>query len=133
MAIASTIKEGATTVAASGGTDVTLAGLGAQGNKNTFTFSTDSANLTRRLLEASVKPYAVSSTAPGGYTQQRAKLLLKAPKVLANGARTINTCSVEIAYDPETTNAEIEAMLETIAQCTGTAAFLSFFTTLNLS
>jgi hypothetical protein len=133
MALASTIKEGATTVAASGGTDVTLSTLGVQGNKNTLIFSTDTANLTRRIIEFSVKPYAVSDSAPGGYTQQRATMLLKKPKVLANGNRTVNTARYELAYDPETTNAEIEEMVETSAQCIGTSAFLPFYQTLNLA
>lgn len=133
MAIASIIKEGATSVAATGGTDVTLTSLGVQGNKNTLTFSTDTSNLTRRLVEFSVKPYAESASAPGGYTQQRCTVLLKTPKVLANGNRTVNTVKVEVAYDPETTNAEIESMVETISQMVGTSAFLSFYTTLNLA
>jgi hypothetical protein len=80
-----------------------------------------------------VKPYAVSDSAPGGYTQQRATMLLKKPKVLANGNRTVNTARYELAYDPETTNAEIEEMVETSAQCIGTSAFLPFYQTLNLA
>jgi len=133
VALASTIKEGATTVAATGGTDVTLQSLGIQSNKNTLTFSTDTSNITRRTIEFSVKPYAVSESAPGGYTQQRCTALLKAPKVLANLNRTVNTAKFELAYDPETTNAEIEQMLETIGQTIASAAFLAFYTTLNLS
>lgn len=134
MAInASTIKEGATTVAATGGTDVTLTSLGAQGNKNTFIFSTDSANITRRLLELTVKPYSVDASKPGGYTQQRATALFKQPKVLANGNKTMNTVKVEVSYDPETTDAEIEALVECAAQATGTANFLPFYKTLNLT
>lgn len=133
MAIASTIKEGATTVAASGGTDVTLVSLGVQGNKNTLTFSTDTSNLTRRIVEFSVKPYSVSESAPGGYTQQRNTILLKTPKTLANLSRTINTGKFELAIDPETTAAEIESMVECMAQVIGSAAFLAFFTTQNLN
>lgn len=133
MALASTIKEGATSVAATGGTDVTLVSLGVQGNKNTLTFSTDTSNLTRRIAEFSVKPYAASASAINGYTQQRAKLLLKQPKVLASGLRTVNTVSVEVSYDVETTDAEIEQMLETAAQCVGTSAFFGFYKTLSLA
>jgi len=133
VAIASIIKEGATAVAATGGTDVTLQSLGIQGNKNTLTFSTDVSNITRRQIEFSVKPYSVSESAPGGYTQQRCTVLMKTPKVLANLNRTVNTAKFELSYDPETTNAEIEAMLEAIGQTIATSAFLGFYTTLNLS
>jgi hypothetical protein len=133
MALASTIKEGATTVAASGGTDTVLSSLGIQGNKNTLIFSTDTANLTRRLLEASVKPYAVDDSKPGGFTQQRSKTVLKQPKVLANGKRTLNTATYELSVDPETTAAEIEQMQETMGQIVGSAAFLALYTTQNLN
>jgi hypothetical protein len=133
MAIASTIKEGATAVAATGGTDVTLSSLGIQDNKNTLIFSTDTAMVTRRLVEFSVKPYQPSSTAPGGYTQNRETILFKQPKVLANGERTINTLKIELSTDPETTDAEVEQMCETGAQMLGTSAFLPFFKTQNLT
>jgi hypothetical protein len=133
VAIAGIIKEGATTVAATGGTDVTLQSLGIQGNKNTLTYSTDTSNLTRRLVEFSVKPYGESASAPGGYTQQRNTVLMKWPKVLANLSRTINTFKMESSVDPETTNAEIESMVESAAQLAGSSAFLAFWTTQNLN
>lgn len=133
MALASAIKEGATAVAATGGTDVTLVSLGIQGNKNPMIFSTDTANATRRTIDFSVKPYAVDESKPGGFTQQRVKVLLKVPKVLANGNRTVNTATFETAVDPETTAAEIEAIQETMAQVVGTSAFLALYTTQNLT
>lgn len=133
MALASTIKEGATTVAATGGTDVTLVSLGIQGNKNPLIFSTDTNLATRRLVEFSVKPTAVNPSSPGGMTLARNTINLKSPKVLASGAKAINTAKVEISYHPETTQAEVEVLCETIAQLTGTSAFMSFQKDQNLS
>lgn len=133
MALATTIKEGATTVAASGGTDVTLVSLGIQGNTNTFTFSTDLVNLTRRLLKCSVKPESVSASAPGGFTQRRESFVLSFPRVLANGNRTIDTVRVEVAHDPSTTDADVESMCEQSAQILGTAAFMDFYKRQNLN
>lgn len=133
MAIASVIKEGATTVAASGGTDVTLVSLGIQGNKNSLIFSTDTNLSTRRLAEFSVKQPAVSASAPGGYTQARNTVLVKFPKTLANGAITVNTGKFELAYDPQTTQAEVESYCEQMAQMAGTAAFMSFQKDQNLN
>jgi len=133
MAIASVIKEGATTVAASGGTDVTLVSLGIQGNKNPLIFSTDTNLATRRLAEFSVKQPAVSTSAPGGYTQARNTILVKFPKTLSNGSITVNTAKMELAYDPQTTQAEVETYCETIAQMSGTAAFMSFQKDQNLN
>lgn len=126
MAIASTIKEGATSVAATGGTDVTLVSLGIQGNKNTLAFSTDTNLATRRLAEFSVKAPQVQASAVGGYTQARNTILVKFPKTLANGNITINTAKVEVAYDPQTTQAEVESYCEQISQMVGTTAFMSF-------
>jgi hypothetical protein len=60
-------------------------------------------------------------------------MLFKQPKVLANGNKTTNTVKVEVSYDPETTDAEIEALCECAAQVTGTATFLPFYKTLNLT
>ncbi len=127
MAIASTIKEGATAVAASGGTDVTLVSLGIQGNKNTLNFSTDTTALARRIAEFSTKPYAVDVSKPGGYTQQRNTVLVKFPKTLANGNRTMNTAKYELSVDPETTAAEVETYQEIMGQLIATAAFLDFY------
>lgn len=133
MAIASIIKEGATTVAASGGTDVTLVSLGIQGNKNTLNFSTDTNLATRRLVEFSVKAPAANDAAIGGYNQARNTILLKSPKVLSNLAITVNTVKIEVSYDPQTTQAEVEQLCETAAQMLGTAAFMSFEKDQNLN
>lgn len=133
MAIASTIKEGATTVAASGGTDVTLVSLGIQGNKNTLAFSTDTNLATRRLVEFSVKAPAPSDTAPGGYTQARNTIVLYQPKTLSNAAITKNSIKVETSYDPQTTQAEVEQMCETIGQMVATSAFMAFQKDQNLN
>lgn len=133
MAIASIIKEGATSVAATGGTDVTLVSLGIQGNKNPLIFSTDTNLATRRSVEFSVKPTAVSANSPGGMTLARNTINFKSPKVLASLDKAINTIKVEVAYHPETTQAEVEQMCETVAQMLGTSAFMAFQKDQNLN
>lgn len=133
MALATTIKEGATTVAASGGTDVTLVSLGIQGNKNPLIFSTDTNLATRRLVEFSVKPTAVNTSSPGGMTLARNSINFKSPKTLASGEKAINTAKVEISYHPETTQAEVEQLCETLAQFIGASAFMAFHKDQNLT
>lgn len=135
MALASIIKEGATTVAATGGTDVTLVSLGIRDNKNPLIFSTDSAlNLAlRRTIEFSVKPTAVSPGSPGGQSNAKNTISYRQPKVLANGDKGYLSIKVETSYHPEFTQAEVEAGCETVAQTLGTAAFLDFQKNQNLS
>jgi hypothetical protein len=133
MAISSIIKEGATTVAATGGTDVTLVSLGIQGNKNTLSFSTDTNLATRRTVEFSVKPTASSTTAPGGMTMARNSIVLRTPKALVDLSKAVNTVKIEVSYHPETTQAEVEQMCETAAQMLGTSAFMAFEKDQNLN
>lgn len=127
MPISGTIKEGATTVAASGGTDVTLSTLGIQGGTNPFIFSTDTANVTRRLGKASVSLSNVNANSPGGRTQQRNKLRIEFPKVLADGTTSNDWFEVSSGTHPESTSAEVEARMETVAQMCLPAKMLSFF------
>lgn len=133
MALASTIKEGATAVAASGGTDVTLVSLGIQGNKNTLAFSTDTNLATRRTAEFSVKAPAANPASITGYTQARCTVLVKFPKSVTDVGIVTNTAKVELSYDVNTTTAEVETYLEQLAQLVGTANFMAFYKDLNLN
>lgn len=133
MAIAGVIKEGATTVAASGGTDVTLVSLGIQNNTNTLNFSTDTNLSTRRLVKFSVKPTSPNASSPGGQTLARNSINLTSPKTCANGDKAINTVKVEVSYHPETTMAEVEVLCETVAQMLGSSAFMAFQKDQNLN
>jgi hypothetical protein len=51
-----------------------------------------------------------SVSTPGGFTQGRASVTVSVPKILANTNRTINTGSISLAFDPETTVAEVAAL-----------------------
>lgn len=133
MALAGAINEGATTVAASGGTAVTLSTLGIQGGGNTLIFSTDTANTTRRLCKASVSLSSINENSPGGRTLQRNKLRLEFPKVLANGDVTIDYFEISAGIHPESTSAEVETRMEQCAQMCIPAKTLSFFFSGDLS
>jgi len=134
MAISgSTILEGAATVAASGGTAVTLTSLGAQNGKNVFIFSTDASALTARTLTLGATLSRPNPSSPGGYTQSRRTGAFAFPKVRADGTRGISTFKWECGFDIELTDAEIEAMCETSGQSIAAALFLPFYKTGNLS
>lgn len=127
MALASTIKEGATTVAATGGTDVTLVSLGIRGNVNPMSFSTDANLATRRSIEFGIKPVSVSPSSPGQMTLARNTVKFRQPKTLVSLEKAINGFNVEVFYHPETTQAEVEQIMETLAQVTGGVNFMSFY------
>lgn len=127
MALIGIIKEGATTVAATGGTDVTLSTLGIQGGTNTLIFSTDASNTTRRICRATVSLSNPSPSSPGGRTLQRNTLRLEFPKVLADLTTSIDYIEVRSGFHPESTSAEVETRLEQAAQLLLPAKTLSFW------
>lgn len=127
MALTGIIKEGATTVAASGGTDVTLSTLGIQGNVNTLIFSTDTSNVTRRIAKASVSLSKPNVNSPGGKTLARNKIRIEFPKVLTDGTTSIDFIEVSTGIHPESSSAEVETRLEQAVQLMLPAKTLSFF------
>jgi len=121
------------TMAPSGGTALPFVTAGIQGNKNPIYCTDDTDLRTRRSIVCTTKEPSVSSGAPNGYTQARAKAIFKAPLELDNGNITVNTLTVELAYDVETTQAELTEMLVIGSQICSDADFLDFFKNLNLS
>lgn len=111
-----TIKEGATTVAASGGTDVTTTTLGIQGGTNQLVFSTDTSNITRRLAKVSVSLSNINTASPGGRTLQRNKIRVEFPKVLADGSISVDYVEISAGTHPESTTAEVESRIEQVVQ-----------------
>jgi hypothetical protein len=61
----------------------------------------------RTVIDLSVSPAVPNSAAPGGYTQSRRTVVSKEPKTLANDNVTVNTVRTQVAFDPETTPAEL--------------------------
>lgn len=132
--ISGTLKVGSTTyVAPSDGTEKTL-GLQEQGDGVLIAFpTTDTTYLTKRTFEFSTKAAKTSPQAPNGYTQQRATCLIKFPKVLTNGNRTVNTLRLELACDIEMSNAEKLDYLLQGSQILGDSDFNGFFQNLLLA
>lgn len=130
-----TVAPDATTYAApTGGADLTLSSVSTSGVDKVKAFYTSETDfLTRTEYEFSVKYPAVLSTAPGGWTQARQTVFMKKPRTLANGNRTVDTCSITFAHDPETTTADRLAMRLELVQLLGNTTFGSFWKTNNLS
>jgi hypothetical protein len=81
----------------------------------------------RTEITFAAKQPRVNSSSPGGFTQGRSSASIKQPKTLANGARTLNTASVSIAIDPETTAAELAAIKSLLINCINDSDFDQFW------
>lgn len=111
----STFAEG-TTIGYTGGTTKTLVSIGGSTNHNELYVDEDTSSVTRRRVLVDTTAAKVSPTAPGGYTQERIKVALHQPKILANGNKTVNKAEFTLAVDPESTDAERTALAEELLQ-----------------
>lgn len=75
----------------------------------------------------STKEPVPNSGSPNGYTQQRSTIKAVVPLTLDNGGRTTNTVTVNLSYDPETSDTEKEALIELGAQLLIQAALDAFW------
>lgn len=127
MAIANSSISIDATPSVAGGTARTLKELVRNTNELNVFIDESLAFQLRQEAQFSVKVPKVSSTAPGGYTQARSTALLKKPKVLANGKRTVNTLQLQLSVDPETTAAEVQNMLVTAGQMLTDSDYADFW------
>lgn len=118
------------TIAPSGGTALQFASAGSTMDKNKIYVSADTDLRTRREIELTVKYPKVQVSAPNGYTQARSLVTLKFPKTLANGLVTVNTITVNMSTDVETTVAEKLEYRKVAAQVLIDADFTAFFDSL---
>lgn len=121
------------TITASGGTALALSSLGQNGNRVSLVATADTDFRTRRTMDLTAKTPNSNVSSPNGYTQARPSVLIKAPIVLANGKTTVNTLRIEMAYDVETSQAQIGALMELGAQSLFDSDFTSFWKSLALS
>lgn len=124
------VKTGATH-APTGGSDLTFADFGTVGSAVALLVPADTDLRTRRTVTGSFKVPKVNASSPNGYTQARASLTYKKPKLLANGKITVNTIQVSISYDWEASDAEKTELLDVAAQMCYDTDFTSYFKQLN--
>lgn len=120
------------TLTPSGGTATAFESSGISGQVNKLFASADTDLRTRREIVCSVKEPKVQAAAPNGYTQARGMATLKFPLELDNGNITINQLKIELAYDVETTQTEIDTYLSAGALVLSDADFASLFKSLSL-
>jgi hypothetical protein len=115
------------TVAVTAGTATTMIAKSST-DKNTVVILDDSSEYLNQteMVFKTTEP-RVNTGAPNGYTQARGTVKIKAPLVLDNGGRTVNSVSVEIATDIETTDAERTSLRKLAVQAIMDADFDAFW------
>lgn len=99
------------TISPSGGSALAFTSQGVQGDKNRFICDADTDLRTQRVIELSCRRPRAQASAPNGYTQARVSGFYKIPRILANGNISVDTISVTISTDVETTVAQKSEML----------------------
>lgn len=120
-------------IAVTGTDDITVVSQGNTLGEAALIWSSDTDGKTRRNATLKVNPPKPSATAPNGYTQARSGLFLRTPFLLDNGGLTTNTGAVNIGVDIESTQAEIEALLDDLIQLLKHADVRPFWTRQALS
>lgn len=110
---AASIPVGAT-ISPTGGSATSFTVLGGDESRVEAVLADGSAFAARTKMTFTAKSPKTSASAPGGYTQLRNKVVISKPKTLANGNTTLNTISVELSVDPESSAADMTA-LQTLA------------------
>lgn len=120
------------TLSAAGGSSVAYSVYGLSAGKMTIGVSADTDIRLRRTIGLSVVPSRPLASAPNGYTQSRAKAVIKHPILLANGKYTTCSVGIDISFDPEMSSTEKTKMLDTAAQLFFDADFSDFVKNLSL-
>lgn len=128
---ASVLKDG--TVATTGGTATTLISKGQTLGQHDVIINDSAAFFAQSTISFVTKDPKPSVNAPNGYTQARCSAKLSVPLALDNEKVTVNTLTIQLAYDPEATAAEIESMLVYGAQLLKDSDFSDFWKKQSLS
>ncbi len=115
------------TSSVTGGTSTSYLAKGTTLDRRTLILDDNSDYVDQTKVEFSIKDPKVSAGAPNGYTQARSNVYVQVPLALDNGNRTINSLRIELSVDPETSDAEISAMLEEGAQILYQTALRDFW------
>lgn len=115
------------TIAASAGTDTALLTQGGNLDQVSTILDDGTEFLASTSINFSKKPAKLSSAAPNGYTQLRNIVKVQSPLVLDNGGNTVNTVTINLGVDVETTDAEVQSLLVLAAQLLTDTDFSDFW------
>lgn len=130
MSLQATIKSGATAIAPTGGTDITLSAMGIQNGIASTFVSQDTSMLTRRSIDFSSKDPKANAASPGGMTQARRKVVLHCPRTITAGASQVITqdkVTIELSFDVNATLAQVNDLRYLAAQLVADGDFDNFY------
>jgi len=128
MSIANaSVQVAPTSITVTGGTALSFTPLSNTGTKVIVQNTADTDSRTRRKASFKVTSAVPEATAPNGYTQNRCEAKFTKPKLLANGKITTNEVIITMRSDVETTQTELQEMVDVGAQLFCDADFLNFW------
>lgn len=128
------IKDNATALSPTGGTDITLVNAGPASNGVVSAYvSNDTSMKTRRTMSFQKKDPKANANSFGGYTQAYRKIEILFPRTLADGTVTYDAIKIEHRTDISATNAEINNQRFIGGQVLGDTDFDAYFQALNLT
>jgi hypothetical protein len=133
MTIASATVYQDGTASNSGGTSKTMTSMGPGENVQSVYF--DGTDFSDRFVcTFTTKQPKVSSSSPNGYTQGRAKFVLKVPMAApTDGDASVSTFSGEFAFDRNLSSSDKDRILAYVAQIIYGSDFTDFWKSLSVS
>lgn len=115
------------TTSSTGGVSTTFIPKGDTLNEMKVVLDDSSEFIDSTIITFTVRDPSVNAGAPNGYNQGRSSIKAVVPLALDNSGRTTNTINVSMSVDPETTDAEKDALIELGVQLVRGAAFDAFW------
>lgn len=122
----STIKTGATSLAATGGDDQVLDPLVTSGNSTQVLFDGDTDYASRRTVKFTATEPTVQASSPDGYSKVRKSIVVKFPTAIAAGGYTVDTFRIEHAHSVEASASTVAERLKIVAQLLFDSQFADF-------
>jgi len=115
------------TIAVTAGINTALLTLGTNENEKTLVLDDDSEFLSSTRISFSTKRPKKSVSAPNGYTQERNTVKLLVPRVLTNGNNTMDSVTVTVSSDVETSDVAVQSMIVLATQLLSNSAYADFW------
>lgn len=121
------------TTSTTGGSATTFIVKGDTLNEKRVILDNSAAFADETKVQFSIKDPVVNSGAPNGYTQARSTAKILVPLALDNGLYTVNTVTISVSFDPETTSAEKDNLIDLAVQLLNDSDYSDFWKKQSLS
>jgi len=116
------------TIAVTAGTSTNVKSLGGDIDVNECYLDDGVSYLDTTRIKFAVKRPKPNASAPNGFTQKRNTVKVTVPRTLANGNTTLDTLSIVIGTDVETSDTDVLSLVNLGAQLMSNADVLAYFT-----